>query len=94
MKYMVIQRAFNNASWLIRFLESGDTEIMELTENYYDEDVTNPFDYNGEEYFWQEWASKELWQEVWIEDSQQNGDDVTKTEFDDFLEAAEFLGEL
>lgn len=45
---MVIQRGITNAQWLIKFLESGDTEILELTENYYDEDVKDPFQYHGE----------------------------------------------
>ncbi len=99
MKYMVIQRGITNASWMIRFLENGDTEILESSEKfeqlhyseYIDNDVVRIDEQN---YFWNEWASKELWQRVWIEDEQENGDDVTMTEFSDFDEAFEFLGEL
>ena len=91
MKYIVIRREITNAEWMIRVLDSGDTEILEPTDNYYEEDVTNPFDVDGVSYFWEEWADKDLFKRVWIDDAQQNGDDVTMTEFEDFNEAFNFL---
>ncbi len=96
MKYMVIQRELTGGKWMVRFLENGDTEILEVAENYHWDDVKDKetVDRHGETYFWDKWASKELWQRVWIEDEQENGDDVTMTEFSDFDEAFEFLGEL
>ena len=94
MKYVVIQRGITSAEWMIRILESGDTEILERTEQYSDAFVINPFTVNGTSYFWTEWASKDLWKEVWIDDSQGNGPDTTLTYFEDFDEAFDFLENL
>lgn len=90
-KYAVIQRSIMNSCFMIRFLDNGNTEIMESVEDYYPEDVKKTFTYSENEYFWNTWASKSLWKKVWIEDEQENGDDVRITYFEDFNIAYDFL---
>lgn len=91
MKYIVIQRGSTNAEWLIRVLDSGDTEILERADQYDGSFVNNPFYIEHTSYFWAEWADKDLFERVWINDEQGNANDVTMTDFTIFEKAFEYL---
>ncbi|MCH9735816.1 MAG: hypothetical protein K0U78_14900 [Actinomycetia bacterium] len=87
--YIVIERGCTDASWVIRVLENGDTEILELSEDFYGE-PEEEVELDGENWFWNEWCDKESFERVWLNDEQENGEDVTITPFEELEDAFNF----
>ena len=93
-RYFVIYRPIMDSSWIIRELQNGNTEILNLTEEFYKEDIgdSERIELNDEEYFWQEWADKKLFKEVWL-DGDDGENDAVMDEFTDLMDAIEYLEE-
>ena len=93
-RYFVIHRPIMNSSWIIRELQNGNTEILKLTEEYYEEDIGNSerIEINDEVYFWQEWADKKLFKEVWL-GGDDGENDAVMNEFTELTDAIEHLEE-
>ena len=80
MEFMTISRDILNSKFVVREKENGDIEILEEVDEL-EEYTEVPFEVDGISYVWVEWATKEVWKDVWINDFQQNGSDTTITNF-------------
>ena len=82
-KFAVVQRPITNGNWVIKILESGDTELCTIGS---EGSVT-----------WSTWADKDLYQEVWI-NTEENEDyyeeDTSITEFATLAKALAFLNSI
>lgn len=87
--YKVIEREFIDVGFVIRVLENGDTEILEELEGPCG-DSESEIEIDGEYWDWNEWCDKESFERVWINDEQENGEDVTITSFENFKDALLF----
>ena len=79
MEYKKITREIFNNTMYVRILDDGDVEILEDTDEFYEDDWKNKDTIENEDgtiiYFWNEWVSKDMWKNIWLKN---NGDGDTE----------------
>jgi len=96
MKYIVIYRSIFNNYFIVRNDEKSDgiLEILEPSEEYYEDYLKDKEKIvlieNDEEidFFWDEWASKELWNDEWVNPPEEEKCDEDSISYFNTLEEA------
>jgi hypothetical protein len=93
MIYKKVTRAIFGNTMYIRILDGGDTEILQDKE-WFDANGKNGSDsvFVGEaqeEYRWDPWATKELWNEVWLVNDGDGDIEISDITLEEILEELE-----